>query len=205
VNLPNPSSWAKGNLLALNFYNTASGSSPYIAQIYAQGFLANSASTGGVSVRVTIAPDISGFYNHNVSMLLLSDGTYWHLIGYFTGSGCYFDNVNNGLPGAGATTNGIVRHTWGGWVTTHSLPVSSGDGRLYFVKMTNVASAAYGVIVQNISTPATYGIIGYLPTGWARVYKNSSGNVNYSGFTMLQANIGGTTVHFPLTMYPSLA
>ena len=203
VNLPDPSSWGKGNILMLNFYNSVSGSSPYIAQVYALGFLANSTSTGGSSVRVTIAADLSGYYNHNVSMLLLSDGTKWHLAGYFNGSGCIFDNNNNYLPGAGATSNGIVSHVSYGWVTTHSQAVSSGYGRLYFTKMTNVAGPAYGIIVENILTPATYGYIGY-PTGWGRVYKNSSGNVNYSGFAMVQANISGNTVHFPLSMYPSL-
>jgi hypothetical protein len=150
-----------------------------------------------------VIADLSNFYNHNVSMLLLSDGSIWHAAGYFSGSGCYFDNANNGLPGAGGTSNGIVSHVWNGWVTTHSVPVLSGNGRLYFTKMTNVAGSAYGLIVGNILTPATYGYIGY-PSGWGRVYKNSSGNVNYSAFAMLQANISGNTIHLPLTMYPSL-
>lgn len=193
----------QGKMLLITAYNTTRASANFSLYFQATaGYLAGN-NPNNPYIRLSIAPDLSGFYDHNVSVLLLSTGEGWHLVGYFTGSGCYFDNYNNGLPGAGATTNGIVRHTWGGWATTHSLPVSSGDGRLYFVKMTNVASADYGVIIQNIATPGTYGYIGF-PNGWGRVYKNSSGNVNYSGFAMLQANIGGNTVHFPLTMYPSL-
>lgn len=193
----------QGKMLLITAYNTTRASANFSLYFQATaGYLAGN-NPNNPYIRLSIAPDLSGFYDHNVSVLLLSTGEGWHLVGYFTGSGCYFDNINNGLPGAGATTNGIVRHTWGGWATTHSLPVSSGDGRLYFVKMTNVASADYGVIIQNIATPGTYGYIGF-PNGWGRVYKNSNGNVNYSGFAMLQANIGGNTVHFPLTMYPSL-
>jgi hypothetical protein len=204
LTLPTPSSWGKGNILMLTAYNQYSATANLFMYVFANGLLANSSSTGSVAMRMQILADLTNYYNHNVSILLLSDGSLWHVAGYFNGSGCIFDNNNNGVPGAGSTTNGIVTHTWGGWVTTHSLPISSGDGRLYFTKMTNVASAAYGIIVENILTPATYGIIGYYPTGWGRVYKNSSGNVNYSGFAMVQANVSGTTLHFPLTMYPSL-
>lgn len=203
--LPSPGGIAEeGRMLLITAYNTTRASANFSLYFKASsGVYTGNISSDNPYTRLSIAPDLSGFYDHNVSVLLLAGENTWHLVGYFTGSGCYFDNYNNGLPGAGATTNGIVRHTWGGWATTHSLPVSSGDGRLYFVKMTNVASADYGVIIQNIATPGTYGYIGF-PSGWGRVYKNSSGNVNYSGFAMLQANIGGNTVHFPLTMYPSL-
>lgn len=203
--LPSPGGIAEeGRMLLITAYNTTRASANFSLYFKASsGVYVGNVSSANPYTRLSIAPDLSGFYDHNVSVLLLAGENTWHLVGYFTGSGCYFDNNNNGLPGAGATTNGIVRHTWGGWATTHSLPVSSGDGRLYFVKMTNVASADYGVIIQNIATPGTYGYIGF-PSGWGRVYKNSSGNVNYSGFAMLQANISGNTVHFPLTMYPSL-
>lgn len=203
LTLPTPSSWGHGNILMLSAYNSYSATANLFMYVFANGYLANSSSTGSVAVKMQVIADLSNFYNHNVSMLLLSDGSIWHAAGYFSGSGCYFDNANNGLPGAGATSNGIVSHVWSGWVTTHSVPVLSGNGRLYFTKMTNVAGSAYGLIVGNILTPATYGYIGY-PSGWGRVYKNSSGNVNYSAFAMLQANISGNTIHLPLTMYPSL-
>jgi hypothetical protein len=203
--LPAAGYFEEGKMLLITAYNSTRASANFSLYFISDSLFVGGNQTGdNPYTRLSIAPDLSGFYDHNVSVLLLAGENTWYLVGYFTGSGCYFDNYNNGLPGAGATTNGIVRHTWGGWATTHSLPVSSGNGRLYFIKMTNVASADYGVIIQNIATPGTYGYIGF-PNGWGRVYKNSSGNVNYSGFTMLQANIGGNTVHFPLTMYPSLA
>jgi hypothetical protein len=273
LSLPVPSSWGNGNFLMINSYNSNSGSANFYTQIYAQGRLANSASTGTTSMRMAISPDLSGTYDHNVSTLLLSDGNLWHMAGYFNGSGTYFDRNNNGLPGAGATTQGIVSHTSGGWVTTHSGFVVSESGRLYFTKMNSSTGNAYGIIVQNIGQAQTYGVVGYSSTllavtgsisgttmtispattipvgsfvdspdggivvntyvtagsgtsytvsvsqtvssrtmyltpGYGRVYKNASGNVSYSGFAMCQANvpIGGTssTIHFPLTMYPSL-
>jgi len=161
LSLPVASSWGKGNFLMINSYNSNSGSASFYTQVYAQGRLADSASTGSTSMKMTISPDLSGTYNHNVSTLLLSDGNLWHMAGYFNGSGTYFDRNNNGIPGAGATTNGIISHVSSGWVTTHSGPVVSGSGRLYFTKMNSTTPNSYGIIVGNIGQAQTYGVVGY--------------------------------------------
>lgn len=196
VILPNPATWGNGNLLFANTYQTNSAQYGIGAQfaIYTNGFFRQN-TTANFYFSLLPAASLSGRYDHNKSFAFISDGTWWYLSSVFDGAGCYFDNSTN--PGFATVTNAIIYAT--GLVSYFpSETPGSQSGRVYYVKVPSTVSTAYGVIV------GAGGGIGYAgSTNWIRVYKNAAGQVNYSGFVMLQTNIGGTVINFPVGMYPS--
>jgi hypothetical protein len=203
LGLPDPSTWGKGNFLIINAYQTSTTAPQYACYVpvapYSDtiGSLVRNELPGGANDAgptpncyvLKPAADLSGRYDHNASLFLISDGTLWNNAGFFNGAGCYFDRWVNGVPANGATTSGIVTHAAGGWSTTHSSTLAVDSGRLYFSKMNGTTSQQYGTIIGNQGNAIIRGVIG-------TVYTPSPNTVTGS--------ISGTTLTLTGTSLPVL-
>ena len=203
LGLPDPATWGKGNFLIINAYQTSTAAPTYSCYVpvapYSEttGSLVRNELRGGANEAgptpncyvLKPAADLLTRYDHNASLILISDGTLWNNVGFFNGAGCYFDRWINGVPANGATTSGIVTHGAGGWSTTHSSTLADNSGRLYFSKMNGTTSQQYGTIIGNQGNAIIRGVIGM-------VYTPSPNTVTGS--------ISGTTLTITSTSLPIL-
>lgn len=207
--LPNPATWGQGSFLFANTYQTSSASYAIGSQfaIYTNGYFRQN-TTANMYFSMLPAADLSGRYDHNRSMMFITDGTWWYIGGIFDGSGCIFDTANT--TGNNLTTGriGIVTSSQANcFVCAPNVPSANVTANMYYAKLGLTTTNAYGMILTNNSNPTAYGYQG--TTTWNRMYKN--GTPNYSAFTVIQAKIlnasgSGTaaaTINFAVSMYPS--
>jgi hypothetical protein len=200
VIMPNPSTWGKGNLFCATTWQSNASSYGVGGQfaIYTNGYFRQDTTVGKYFSLVTQA-DLAGRYNHNTSILFISDGSHWYIASVFTGAFCRFDNQTD-LNGQGHLMTGqIALVGQSQYVSSPVGPTVDGQARLYYTKLTTTTSQTYGVIIYG-NADATRGPMG---STWNRVFKDSS-TVNYSALNMLQVKVAGVgLINFPLGMYPS--
>lgn len=195
--LPNPASWGKGNVLYYNAYQTVNSGTYGQPAVYTNGFFRQN-TTANLYFNFYSLADVNGRYDHNCSVMFISDGTYWYIASIFDGQYCLFDNATN-LNGSQLTSSNIILVGGASYASTLVGPSVVGDARVYYAKLNVTTTNPFGLVLHG-NSDATRGPLG---STWNRVYKNSS-TVNYSAFTVVQVRIGANSIiNFPVGMYPS--
>jgi hypothetical protein len=205
VILPNQATWGQGNYLFYNTYQTANTANMNQPAMYTNGYLRQN-TTANLYMQFYTGAGADGRYDHNYSVAFISDGTWWYITSVFDGQYMIFDNATNAgysSPSAPLVFASVIVC---GFPTRTSTGLSEQSGvypkgGLSYLKYTpGYYGQTYGLVVGGGNGSGYCG-----STNWTRFYKSSgtAALVTYNAYPMIQANISGTIINFPVGMYPS--
>jgi hypothetical protein len=184
VGLPNPATFQSSYLCVCGY---GTGTSAPTGKLYV---LTSNYSTeaSGSSTWFRFDPESDG---RSVGVLFVSDGSKWHVVGVYRGTGSVFDTTPTGYSSITSTIGLASAQTTNG-VTPGITPVAD-SGVLQMFK-TKVGTYSAKVVVGN-------GSLNAVNSNYRRWYQNTS---DYAASIFINAKIGsGTVTVFPLAQYPS--